>query len=207
MMTKVECAKIIDRLKSACTFNRFDESAVYAEYMRAMIKFKHELMDKAVDITLEEDSRNVPAISALAKAYKKLNANAKTSIHDIENEQYCEVCGDKGFVMMTEITDGFPYQYPLHCPFCNIGIEKWGFLPPLTKYFDGSVISNFRRRNRDMRQCKQSGEGMDQEKIDEIKAAFQKVGMKVPNLKPYSDADDSAFYERKYYDDQGELPF
>ena len=171
-MTQAEADKIIERLKNGCVYHRFDEPGVYAEYVRTLTKYDYKLMDKAIDAALEEDSRNVPPKSALVKAYKKIAEENKTGTITVRNEQYCDVCDDKGFVLMTEIKEcgkngeKLPYQYVLYCPFCDIGRSQAYdsrkcsepehkseyFVPPLTQYFDNAVIASMQRANRERAQ-------------------------------------------------------
>ena len=66
-MTYEQAERLVNRLKNACTFHRFEEPGVNAEYIRFLMKYDHDRMSEAIDIAIEEDSRNVPAISALAK--------------------------------------------------------------------------------------------------------------------------------------------
>ena len=157
---------IIERLKNGCTYHRFDEPGVVMEYVRILGKYSYRLMNKAVDIVLEEDSRNVPPISALVKAYKKIeeeDRSRNTCGIEVKNAEYCAVCDDKGFVLMTKyIKNGdeqLPYQYVLYCPFCAVGRShaydgRQGikhkspyYVPPLTKYFDDEGIEALREAN------------------------------------------------------------
>lgn len=156
---------IIERLKNGCTYHRFDEPGVVMEYVRILGKYSYRLMNKAVDIVLEEDSRNVPPISALVKAYKKIeeeDRSRNTCGIEVKNAEYCAVCDDKGFILMTKyIKNGdeeLPYQYVLYCPFCAVGRshafdgsqckEKIPYkVPPLTKYFDEEGIEALRDAN------------------------------------------------------------
>ena len=64
-MTRTQAEKLVERLKSACIFNRFDEPGVYMEYIRALAQYDYDRMDEAIDEIIEEDSRNVPPISCV----------------------------------------------------------------------------------------------------------------------------------------------
>ena len=161
-MTRAEVDKIIERLKNGCIYHRFDEPGVYAEYVRVMVQYSFAIMNRAVNALIEEDSQRAPAISALIKAYRRLEEEYRTNQDVIRNEEYCAVCDDKGFVLMTKyIKNGdeqLPYQYVLYCPFCAVGRthafdgsqckEKIPYnVPPLTKYFDDEGIEALREAN------------------------------------------------------------
>jgi hypothetical protein len=201
-MTPVEADKIIDRLINGCVWNRFDEPGVQSEYHKALLRHNYGLMDKAVDSALEEDSKNVPPISALVKTYKRLSEDAAAL--PAKNETYCEVCDNKGFVLMTEVRKNgnkdLLYQFILHCPFCAVGmsraydgrqgkVKSEYIIPPLTQYFDNEAIAVMRRENRCKREQQQSG------KVDIVNLP---IGNEMPQVKAWevSDADDSEFYER-----------
>ena len=66
-MTYEQAERLVERLKNACTFHRFEEPGVNAEYIRFLMKYDHDSMSEAIDAAIEEVSRNVPAISVLAK--------------------------------------------------------------------------------------------------------------------------------------------
>ena len=162
-MTRAEVDKIIERLKNGCIYHRFDEPGVYAEYVRVMVQYSFAIMNRAVNALIEEDSQRAPAISALIKAYRRLEEEYRTNQDVIKNEEYCDVCDDKGFVLMTKyIKNGdeqLPYQYVLYCPFCAVGRThaydgRQGikhkspyYAPPLTKYFDDEGIEALREAN------------------------------------------------------------
>ena len=193
-MIRTDADKIINRLTDGCEWNRFDRPGVQAEYQKALLKYSYDQMNSAVDILLESDSKNVPLISALVKVCR----GNKSSAIEITNPEYCEVCDDKGYVIMTEyrkFTDeiSIPYQYVLYCPFCPVGQSQAYdgrtckekspyFCPPLTQYFDDEVISQMRQINRDK---KERSHKLSREEIDEIQAKFTKFGLKMPALKPH----------------------
>lgn len=220
-MMEDEAVRIIQRLKNGCIFNKFDDPGVYAEYVRAIKKYNYRQMDKAVDLVLEEDSRNVPAISMLLKEYKKLQGSS-TKAETIKNDQYCEVCDDKGYVLMTEEKDKLKYQYVLYCPFCAVGQSQAYngkncsksehksnyYVPPITQYFNDMAIAELRRRNKErLRNKKQKAPGVTVDEIEEIKYSLNGIGISVPwtnRVEVISDADDS-FYsngEREVFYEQ-----
>lgn len=179
-MTEKEAKTIIERLKSGCAYHRFEEPGVYAEYVRALMKYNYKPMNEAVDAILEDDSWNVPPISELAKAYKSLTQENKPGAIVPHNEQYCEVCDDKGFVLMTETHKNgnidLSYQYVLYCPYCAVGQsqaydgskckEKSPYkCEPLTKYFDEQAIDEMRRKNRERKDIRDEREGMRLENV------------------------------------------
>lgn len=161
-MLAEQADRLIERLKSACTYHKFDEPKVYAEYVRFLVRHDYDTMDEAIDLALEEESRNVPAISLISKKYHEINERPRRKA-DVQNQEYCAVCDDKGFVLMTKyIKNGgeeLPYQYVLYCPFCAVGRThaydgRQGikhkspyYVPPLTKYFDDEGIEALREAN------------------------------------------------------------
>lgn len=160
-MLETQAERLIERLKSACTYHRFDEPRVHAEYIRFLMRHDFERMDEAIDLALEEESRNVPAISLISKKYHEINNRPRRKA-DVQNQEYCAVCDNKGFVLMAKyIKNGdeeLPYQYVLYCPFCAVGRthafdgsqckEKIPYkVPPLTKYFDDEGIEALREAN------------------------------------------------------------
>ena len=180
-MTQVEVDKIIDRLKNACTYHRFGEAGVYAEYVKALRGCNYWTLDKAIDDIIAEDSRNAPPISALIKAYHKRAEEGRSGRIETKNTQYCDVCDDKGYIIMTKMEDigggeRLPYQYVLYCPFCEVGLaQAWdgrkrtdphgkcnSYVEPLTKYFDDAAIDEMRKNNREKR--KQNGYYVDFDK-------------------------------------------
>lgn len=199
-MTRTQAERLVERLKSACTFNRFDEPGVYAEYIRALARYDYDRMEEAIDAAIEEDSRNVPPISALIKNYKEAFKKSTSARIDIKNEQYCSVCDDKGFVMMKEkhLETGIAYEYILYCPFCAVG-RSWAYdgsqckehkspykIPPLTKYFDDEGIQALRETN-----LKRRAERSESVRL--AKKELQTVGKSIP--------------DGWQYDTIGDLPF
>ena len=158
-MMRAQAERLIERLKNACTFNRFDEPGVYAEYIRALARYDYDRMEEAIDAAIEEDSRNVPEISVLVKKYRDTTKRSKL----VQNEDYCDVCDDKGFVLMKEKQNDSDliYEYVLYCPFCPVG-RTWAYdgknisvkehrslyrIPPLTEYFGDEGVQAFREAN------------------------------------------------------------
>ena len=124
-MIQNEADKIIDRLKGACTFHKFGELTVWKEYTRFFMRYDYETMNKAIDLSIEEDSKNVPSISILAKNYRESKGTGKINI--VKNAEYCPVCDDKGYVIMRKwvhnafVDKKMSYDYGLYCPFCDMG--------------------------------------------------------------------------------------
>lgn len=158
-MTRTQAEKLVERLKSACIFNRFDEPGVYMEYIRALARYDYDRMEEAIDAAIEDDSRNVPPISALIKKYRETTESRVNA----KNEEYCAVCDDKGFVLMKEKQSdtGLIYEFVLYCPFCPVG-RDWAYdgrnisdkerrspyyVPPVTKYFSDEGIQALRETN------------------------------------------------------------
>jgi hypothetical protein len=189
-MTRTQAEKLVERLKSACIFNRFDEPGVYMEYIRALARYDYDRMDEAIDAAIEEDSRNVPPISALIKNYKEAFKKSTSARIDIKNEQYCSVCDDKGFVMMKEQDPKTKnlYEYVLYCPFCNIGRAQAYdgrsisdikhrspyYVPPITEYFGDEGIQALREAN--MKRQKEKTEA-----VRPVEKELQAVGKSIPD--------------------------
>ena len=186
-MTRTQAEKLVERLKSACTFNRFDEPGVYAEYIRALARYDYDRMEEAIDAAIEEDSRNVPPISALVKKYRELKEGSKGRTN-VQNEEYCAICDDRGFILMKEKDkeSGFLYEYVLYCPFCPVGRSfaydgnqckdhKSSYrVPPVTEYFGDEGIQALREENLKRR-------AMRTKTARPEKADFQKIGKSVPS--------------------------
>ena len=202
-MLETQAERLIERLKSACTFNRFDEPGVYAEYIRALARYDYDRMEEAIDLAIEDDSRNVPAISVLAKKYREVTEMPKDK-KLIQNERYCAVCDDKGFVIMKEKRPEFTYgdkqieyEYVLYCPFCVVGRaqaydgqqckdHKSPYrIPPLTEYFGDEGIAVMREAN-----LKRRRENMDVKRP--VEKAVQSIGKEIPDGWQY-DTDDVPF--------------
>jgi hypothetical protein len=197
LMTRTQAEKLVERLKSACIFNRFDEPGVYMEYIRALARFDYDRMDEAIDAAIEDDSRNVPPISALIKKYRETTESRV----NVKNEQYCDVCDDKGFVLMKEkdSESGLTYEYVLYCPFCNIGRAQAYdgrsisdikhrsayYVPPITEYFGDEGIEALRETN-----LKRRAERSDSVRL--AKKELQTVGKSIPDGWQY-DTDDVPF--------------
>ena len=186
-MTQDQAEILVDRLKNACVFHRFDEPGVYLEYARTIARYDYDRMNAAIDEIIEEDSRNVPPISALVKKYRELKESSKGRTN-VQNEEYCAICDDKGFVMMKEkhLETGITYEYILYCPFCAVG-RSWAYdgsqckeyrspykIPPLTKYFDDEGIQAMREAN-----MKRRRENMDVKRP--VEKAVQSIGKEIPD--------------------------
>jgi hypothetical protein len=191
-MMRTQAEKLVERLKSACTFNRFDEPGVYAEYIRALARYDYDRMEEAIDAAIEDDSRNVPPISALIKKYRETTESRV----NVKNEEYCAVCDDKGFVIMKEKQSdtGLIYEFVLYCPFCPVGRAQVYdgrnisdkehrspyYIPPLTQYFDDVGIEEFRRVNLERRAKKT-------EKERPVREGLQAIGKSMPEVKEFED--------------------
>ena len=185
-MMRTQAEKLVERLKNACTFNRFDEPGVYAEYIRALARYDYDRMEEAIDAAIEDDSRNVPPISALIKKYRETTESRV----NVKNEEYCAVCDDKGFVMMKEQDPKTKnlYEYVLYCPFCNIGRAQAYdgrsisdikhrspyYVPPITEYFGDEGIQALREAN-----MKRRRENMDVKRP--VEKAVQSIGKEIPD--------------------------
>src|SRR5690606_19067748 len=197
-MTYEQAERLVDRLKNACTFHRFEEPGVNAEYIRFLMKYDYDRMSEAVDAAIEEDSRNVPAISVLAKKYR----DTSKSRVNVKNEEYCAVCDDKGFVLMKkkQSDTGLIYEFVLYCPFCPVG-RTWAYdgrnisdkkhrspyyVPPITKYFGDEGIQALREAN-----VKRRRENIDVKRP--VDKAVQSIGKEIP--------------DGWQYDTIGDLPF
>lgn len=204
-MLETQAERLIERLKSACTYHRFDEPRVHAEYIRFLMRHDFERMDEAIDLALEEESRNVPAISLISKKYHEINERPRRKA-DVQNQEYCAVCDDKGFVLMTKyIKNGdeqLPYQYVLYCPFCAVGRThaydgRQGikhkspyYVPPLTKYFDDEGIEALREAN--LAKRRKASENI----VTRIDFGDLAIGRPMPNVP-----------EAELWDDFEEVPF
>jgi len=188
-MLETQAERLIERLKSACTFNRFDEPRVHAEYIRFLMRHDFERMEEAIDAAIEDDSRNVPPISALVKKYREITERPKDRLN-IRNEKYCAVCDDKGFVLMKEKQSdtGLIYEFVLYCPFCPVGRAQaydgrnisdkehrsLYRIPPLTEYFGDEGVQAMREAN-----LKRRAERT--EKARPTKQELQTVGKSIPD--------------------------
>ena len=187
MMMRTQAEKLVERLKNACVFHRFDEPGVYAEYVRALARYDYDRMNAAIDEIIEDDSRNVPPISVLIKKYKG-TSNAPKGQVEIKNDEYCAVCDDRGFVLIKEKhpETGTTYEYILYCPFCAVG-RSWAYdgsqckehksqykIPPLTKCFGDEGIQAMREAN-----LKKRAKRI--ETISPIKKELQTVGKSIPD--------------------------
>lgn len=187
--------RLIERLKSACTYHRFDEPKVYAEYNRFFMRYDYDTMNEAVDLAIEEDSRNVPPISVLAQKYKEVHKQPVNKAL-AKNDEYCAVCDDKGYILMKEEHPTLKnvYEYVLYCPFCPVGRSQAYdgrtindrehrspyYAPPLTQYFDDVGIEEFRRVNLERRAKKT-------EKERPVREGLQAIGKSMPEVKEFED--------------------
>lgn len=185
-MTYEQAERLVERLKNACTFHRFEEPGVNAEYIRFLMKYDHDRMSKAIDTAIEEDSRKVPAISVLAKKYRETTESRV----NVKNEEYCAVCDDKGFVLMKEKQSdtGLIYEFVLYCPFCPVGRARAYdgrnisdkehrspyYVPPVTKYFSDEGIQALRETN-----LKRRAERSESVRL--AKKELQTVGKSIPD--------------------------
>lgn len=185
-MTTPESYKIISRLKSAFSFNRFDDEGVLEEYQHFLVKYSFPIINAAIDVLIESDSQRVPPISAIIKTVKELNKPTTTIV---SNPEYCNICDNKGFILMTETEsklDDRPYQYALHCT-CRIGMSqvyegknckdhKTPYrVPCVTEYFDDYNVEKMKRLT-------------SQEKRD-IQRQLTGIGFKIPEARFYEKGD------------------
>lgn len=189
-MTNNEFDKIVVRLSDAFSFNRFSESGVIQEYKRALMKYGFDQMNQAIDHLVEStDGKNSPAIGTLIKACKE-NPRPATQI---TNDTHCDVCEDRGFVLVTEKVEGLPYQFALYCPFCRVGQAQAyngnnckdnkcnAVCEPLTKYYDEQTVERIKARNR-------SKASLQPEEREKIRQMLAKVGLKMPAALDRGDA-------------------
>jgi len=205
-MVETQAERLIERIKDACSFNKFDEPGIYAAYLRTFVKYDYGKMEKAIDAAIEDDSKHVPPISAFMKKYKEI-INSPKDMANISNDEYCAVCDDKGFVMMKEkhpeaTYNGEPvvYEYVLYCPFCAVGRAQAYDgrnisdtkhrspyrVPPLTEYFGDEGIAAMREENLKRRAKKT-------ERTRPVKKELQAVGKSVPGGWQYDVTDDLPF--------------
>jgi len=181
-MTNSEAEKIIERLKNGCGQHRFDESGVWKEYYRFLLKCNYTAMDEAVSEALEQDSRFAPAISALSKLYREAKNTRRTDV--IKNEKYCPVCDDKGFGFVTKKEAMGNYVYVLYCPFCEKG-KSFAYdgreckdkslyhVEPLTKYYSEVEIKEMRQANLERWEKREEREAIAMEGV------IEKIGVRI----------------------------
>jgi len=191
-MLETQAERLIERLKSACTYHRFDEPGVYAEYTRFLMRHDYSKMEEAIDAAIEDDSRNVPAISVLAKKYKEVKDGPRAAV---KNEEYCAVCDDVGVVFVKEKhqelnIDGEPliYEHAYYCPFCAVGRSY---------AYDGRTISDREHRSpyhilpitavygdegiQAMREANLTKQAKKADKTRSLEKAMQAVGKSMPD--------------------------
>jgi hypothetical protein len=192
-MTQVEAVKIVEMLKNGCVWHRFDEPGVYEAYVRSLIKYDYRQMATAVDVVLENDSKNVPPISALAKVCRENKPNPD----QVVNAERCDICNDKGYVLMTEVDKltenlSIPREYVLHCV-CPVGMAQAYngreckdpehrspyIVPSVTRYFDDRALDEIKKTNR------VKARPMSQTEIQVLRAKFLEFGVRMPDLKPH----------------------
>jgi hypothetical protein len=183
-----EIQKIISRLKSAFTFNKFDDDDVTEEYQRFLAKYDFQQINSIINALVELDSQRVPPISVFIKSAKE---SISLSRLDVTNPEYCAICNNEGFILFTEKTDGGSYQYILHC-ICPVGkaqaydgrnckTNKSTYrVPCVTEYFDDFVIEQMKVSN--LKKHK-----MTDTERQEIKEKLAKLGIRMPEPKPYED--------------------
>jgi len=194
-MTKNQAETLVERLKNACNFHRFDEPGVYVEYVRALARFDYDRMEQAIDEIIEEDSRNVPPISVLIKKYKGV-AGTKGGRLEVKNEQYCAVCDDKGFLILEELmkigedNEGNPvtmkYQFVYHCPYCAVGSQckkRSDYrVPAITEVLPDEAINDIYRKN--LKKKQQNNNEIKARSLRDITLA---VGKDVPEAKYFDE--------------------
>lgn len=189
-----EVQKIIDRLKYSFTYNKFDEPGAISEYTRILAKYSFEQMNRAVDMLIDtgKDVKNVPSIPELIKACKEARINPAEAHNDV----HCDICDDKGYVLMTELTKvgetktgkpvNLPYQYVLHCV-CPVGMaqayegrncskpeERTPYrVPSITEYYDDRAIEEIKRANREKAR-------LSDEQRENLQRNVASVGAKMP---------------------------
>jgi hypothetical protein len=189
-MTTSEISKTIERLKSAFNFHRFNEDGVTEEYQRFLSRHNFQQINSAIDNLIESDSQRVPPISAIIKTLKESN---KPGAVEVRNPEYCAICDNKGFILMTEIEsnlDDKPYQYVLHCTClvgksltydgknCKKGEQSPYIIPCITEYFDDYAIDQMKKANRQKYKMTSSDR-------QAIKDQLGKFGIRMPDLKPH----------------------
>lgn len=185
-MTSQEFDRIIKRLSGGFTYNKFSEADVIGEYKRALMRYGFEQMNRAVDNLIETtDGKNVPPIGLLIKTCR----DNKPSTADVCNNVHCDVCNDKGYVLMVEYTkngnEQLPYQTVYYCPYCQVGQAQAyngnnskdhkvnAVCHPITSIMDDQAIKQMRYDNNHPKKM------TDKEK-ETLRKKLHKTGLRMP---------------------------
>lgn len=214
-MTRVEADEIINKLKYAFSYHRFNEPGVVAEYTKALLRLNYARMTQVIDALIEEDSSKVPPISRLIKAYR---SGTQGKGMNITNDKYCATCHDRGFILLTELTkvgedsEGNPinslYEFIYYCPYCAAGsqyvydgsqckIKSEYRIPSITEVLPDEMINGMRRENLKLKMANEKGRE-ERRKTKNLKQAVSKIGRDIPDARYYEDFVPGDAYEGEY---------
>lgn len=198
-MTISEFDQIIIRLSGAFTYNKFSEKGVIAEYKRALLKYGFEQMNRAIDNLIEYSDgketpgKNTPTIGLLIKACRE----NRSAIAEATNSLHCDVCNDKGYILITEhIKNGneqLPYQVVYYCPYCPVGQTQAyngnnckdhkvdAACHPITSVLDEQAINQMRYANNHPHR-------MNEAEKETLRKKLVKIGLRMPQALDRGDA-------------------
>jgi hypothetical protein len=214
-MTRVEADEIINKLKYAFSYHRFNEPGVVAEYTKALLRLNYARMMQVIDALIEEDSSKVPPISRLIKAYR---SGTQGKGMNITNDKYCATCHDRGFILLTEFTkvgedsEGNPinslYEFIYHCPYCAAGsqyaydgsqckIKSEYRIPPITEVLPDEMINGMRRENLKLKEGNERSRA-ERKGTKNLRTMTAGVGRDIPDARHYEDFIPGDAYEGEY---------
>lgn len=214
-MTRVEADELINKLKNACNFHRFNEPGVVGEYTKALLRLNYERMNQIVDMLIEEDSKQVPPISNLLKAYKSGKQDKGTRV---TNDKYCAACHDRGFIILKELTKigedsagtavNAPYEFLYYCPYCAAG-SQYAYdgsqcrpkseyrIPSITEVLPDEMINGMRRENLQLKRANEKAR--EERRINKnLRQVVSKIGREMPDASQYMDFVAGDAYEGEY---------
>ena len=190
-MTISEFDQIIIRLSGAFTYNKFSEKGVITEYKKVLMKYGFEQMNRAIDNLIEySDGKDAPGkytptIGLLVKACRENHS----TVAEVHNDKHCDVCMDKGYILITEIVkngeEQLPYQVVYYCPFCSVGQSQAyngnnskdhkanAVCLPITQILDEQAINQLRYANNHPKQLTDSEKAALEKKL-------KRIGLRLP---------------------------
>jgi len=205
-MTSEEAQSLVTKLSGNFnTYGKLDNLDDVVAYKRTLLKYDYKKMNAIIENLIDNDDRKdcgtLPATPYLIKKYKE----QRIASIEVHNEIHCDVCNDKGYVLMTEyIKNGneqLPYQVVYYCPYCPVGQAQAyngnnckerktdAVCHPITSVLDEQAINQMRYANNHPKRM------TDGEK-EALRKKLYKIGLPLPKALDRGDAwEDDAPWE------------
>lgn len=197
-MTQEEAQSLVVKLNGNFnTYGKLDNLDDVVAYKRTLLKYDYKKMNSVIENLIDNDDRKdcgtLPATPYLIRKYK----DQRSATAEVTNSVHCDVCNDKGFMLITEsVKNGneqLPYQTVYYCPFCRVGQAQAyngndskehkcnAVCFPITQILDEQAIEQMRYSNNHPKRM------TDTEK-EALRKKLYKIGLPLPKALDRGDA-------------------